>query len=195
MTALVFKVALFLLCGKVVVFDVFSVLVRLLAISAALFCVFGVRGVLLGCSVLKFGLRCEVLLICDVPSCFDSDVGCRSFGGVAVDVRRRIKLTVLYRSAIWVCEIIEILLALRVAAWNIVVRGGGVCGGLGALACIRLRSLLHLIILYGKHFDSAVRSSLPLLIAFLLSSFFRLCGRPPRLLRVLLALLLSLLPC
>ena len=112
MTALVFKVALFLLCGKVVVFDVFSVLVRLLAISAALFCVFGVRGVLLGCSVLKFGLRCEVLLICDVTACFDFDVGCRSFGGVAVDVRRRIKLTVMYRSAIWVCEIIEILLAL-----------------------------------------------------------------------------------
>ena len=106
MTALVFKVALFLRCGMVLVFDVFSILVRLLAISAALFCVFGARGVLLGWAVLKFGLRFEVLLICDVPACFDFDDGCRSFGGVAVDVRRRINITVLYRSAIWVCEII-----------------------------------------------------------------------------------------
>ena len=194
MTALVFKVALFLRCGMVLVFDVFSVLVRLLAISAALFCVFGARGALLGCSVLKFRLRFEVLLIYDVTACFDFDDGCRSFGGVAVDVRRRNNITALYRSAIVVCEIIRILFALRGAAWNIVERGGGVCGGLKALTCIRLRSLLRLIILHGKRFDSAVRSSLPLLIAFHLSSFFRLCGRPPRLLRVLLALLLSLLP-
>ena len=68
------------------------------------------------------------------------------------------------------------------------------CGGLKVLTCILLRSLLRLIILHGKCFDSAVRSSLPLLIAFLLSSW-----SPPRLLRVLLALvllalLLSLLP-
>ena len=67
-------------------------------------------------------------------------------------------------------------------------------GGLKVLTCILLRSLLRLIILHGKCFDSAVRSSLPLLIAFLLSSW-----SPPRLLRVLLALvllalLLSLLP-
>jgi hypothetical protein len=178
----------------VLVFDVFSILVRLLAISAALFCVFGARGVLLGWAVLKFGLRFEVLLICDVPACFDFDDGCRSFGGVAVDVRRRINITVLYRSAILVCEIIRIRFALRGAWWDIVERGGGVCGGLKALTCIRLRSLLRLVILHGKRFDSAVRSPLPLLIAFLLSTFFRLCGRPPRLLRVLLALLLSLLP-
>ena len=156
MTALVFKVALFLRCGKVVVFDVFSILVRLLASSAALFCVFGARGVLLGCSVLKFGLRFEVLLFCDVLACFVFDDGCRSFGGVVVDVRRRINLTVLYRSVIWVCEIIGILFALRVAGWDIVERGGGVCGGLKALTCIRLRNLLRLIILHGKCFDSAV---------------------------------------
>jgi hypothetical protein len=119
MTALVFKVALFLRCGMVLVFDVFSVLVRLLAISAALFCVFGARGALLGCSVLKFRLRFEVLLIYDVTACFDFDDGCRSFGGVAVDVRRRNNITVLYRSAILVCEIIRILFALRGAARGI----------------------------------------------------------------------------
>ena len=156
MTALVFKVAVFLRCGLVLVFDVFSILVRLLAISAALFCVFGACGVLLGCSVLEFGWRFEVLLICDVLACFVFDDGCRSFGGVAVDVRRRINLTVLYRSAIWVCEIIWILFALRGAWWGIVERGGGVCGGLKALTCIRLGSLLRLFILHGEHFDSAV---------------------------------------
>ena len=39
MTALVFKVALFLRCGMVLVFDVFCFLVRLLAISAPFGCV------------------------------------------------------------------------------------------------------------------------------------------------------------
>jgi hypothetical protein len=68
-----------------------------------------------------------------------------------------------------------------------------VCGVLKEIQCNRLVRLLQLISINGKRFGFAFRSSLPLLIAILLFTFLRQCASSCHPLRVLVALLLSLL--